>query len=178
MATSSVLISYTSGTRPLAEELTQALLNKGIQAWAGFKDLEYGQQWKLELDRAIENADLFLFLVDPKSRATHWQEEEWRFMLTKAWTDSGKRVLPVVVGSSEPPPFHRNWVSLNVDPASEPQTWTNYVLDAIESIHAQTAHSLTANSRQEREKRLNEIGKAVETLEGRPLGDPRVGLAQ
>src|SRR5208337_4766757 len=115
MATPSVLISNTSGTRLLAEELMQAMQDKGIQAWVGFKDLQFGQQWQLELERAIENAELFLFLVDPQSRVTPWQEAEWQFLLTKAWTDSGKRVLPVVVGSSEPPPFLRNWVSLKVD---------------------------------------------------------------
>ena len=178
MATPSVLISNTSGTRHLVEELTQALLDKGIQAWAGFKDLQYGQQWQVELERAIENAEVFLFLVDPQSRATPWQEAEWQFMLTKAWTNSGKRVIPVVLGSSEPPPFLRNWVSLNVDPTAEPLTWTRRVVDAVESTHSPSVRGLTPKSRRERAKRLSEIGKAVKALDKQPLSKLRTVMEQ
>jgi hypothetical protein len=177
MSNSRVLISYTSGTKPLAEELAKALLQHGIESWAGFKDLDYGQRWTQELDRAIEDADLFLFLVDPKSSATHWQEAEWRSMLAKAWTDSSKRVLPVVVGSAEPPPFLRNWVSLNVDPAAEPRAWTRRVLGAISSIQKQTAQGISSSTRRERAERLHEIGKAVETLEDPSLGESGVGMS-
>lgn len=176
MAAASVLISNTSGTRPLAEQLTQALLEKGIQAWVGYKDLQFGQQWLLELKRATENADLFLFLVDPKSHATPWQEAEWQFLLSKAWTDSGKRVLPVVIGSSEPPPFLRGWVSIKVDPAAEPQTWAHRVVDAVESMHSPGVRGLTAKSRHERQKRLSEIGEAVKALDNRPSDELRTAI--
>jgi hypothetical protein len=168
MGTPSVLISNTSGTRPLAEELTQALLDKGIQTWAGFKDLQIGQQWQVQLERAIENAEVFLFLVDPKSRVTPWLEAEWQFMLANAWTNTGKRVLPVVIGSSEPPPFLRNWVSLNVNPTAEPLTWTRRVVDAIEATHSPTMRGLTSKNKRERAKRLSEMGKAVKALDRQP----------
>jgi hypothetical protein len=178
MAAPSVFLSYAHDTKPLAEELTHALQNKGIQTWVDFQDLRPGQQWRLELERAIEHAQSFLILVGPKSQGTPWQEAEWRAVLTKAWTDSGKRVLPVVVGSSESPPFLRNWVSLKVDPAGEPRTWTRRVVEAVESVHAPTAHRLTAKSRREREKRLNEIGEAVKALDCRPSGDLHTVMGQ
>jgi hypothetical protein len=154
------------------------LQKKGIQYWVDFKDLRPGQQWQQELDRAIENAQSFVILVAPKSQGTPWQEAEWRAVLTKAWTDSEKRVLPVVVGSSESPPFLRNWVSLKVDPALEPKTWKHRVVAALESTQSQTAHSLTAKSRRERERRLDEIGKAVATLEDPQLGDRSTDLVR
>jgi hypothetical protein len=34
-----VFISYATDTQPAAEELTRALEQNGIHAWAGFKDL-------------------------------------------------------------------------------------------------------------------------------------------
>ena len=143
MAVPNVFVSYASDTRPLAEQLTQALNNEGIQSWVDFKNLQPGQQFQRELDRAIEQAECFLILVGPKSRATPWQDAEWRAVLTKAWTDSGKRVLPVVVGSSQSPPFLRNWVSLNVDPSAEPETWTRRVVDALESMDAKPTRAST-----------------------------------
>jgi hypothetical protein len=178
MAAPNVFVSYASDTRPLAEELTDALLNKGIKTWAGFKDLQPGQEWQLELDRAIENADLFLFLVDPQSRVTTWTDFEWRAILTKAWADSGKRVLPVVLGSAEPPPFLRKWVALNVDPVSEPRTWTNRVVNAVESVQSTSSPTLSARNRRERVKRLSEMARAVKALDRQSFGDTLTGPGQ
>jgi hypothetical protein len=178
MAKPRVFISYAHDTKPLAEELTQALLHRGIQTWVDFNNLKPGDECQLELDRAIKNAQSFLILVGPKSRGTPWQEAEWTALLTKAWADSEKRLLPVIVGSSEPPPFLRNWVSLRVDPSEEPQTWTHRVADALGSIHSPTARGLTAKSKREREKRLNEISEAVKALDRQPLGDMPTVLGQ
>ena len=171
MAQRTVFISYASDTKPLAEELTQVLLKEGIHAWVDFKDLKPGQQWKAELENAIDAAQSFLILVGSESRGTPWQETEWRSMLTKAWTDSSKRLLPIVVGSSEPPPFLRNWVSLKIDPTAEPKTWTHRVVDALESIEPSTIDHLPAKSRREREERLAEMGRAIDALDGATDGD-------
>jgi hypothetical protein len=44
MATESdVFISYAADTKPLAEQLTQALQTQGFHAWVDFKDLRPGQ---------------------------------------------------------------------------------------------------------------------------------------
>jgi hypothetical protein len=47
-------------------------------------------------------------------------------------------MLPVVSGA-EPPPFLRNWVPLNIDPAAEPSAWTRRVLDVLRSAGDRTA---------------------------------------
>jgi hypothetical protein len=68
----SVFISYASDTKPRAEELARALENQGLEPWVDFKDLHPGQQWREELERAIEEAQWFLILVGSASRATPW----------------------------------------------------------------------------------------------------------
>jgi hypothetical protein len=178
MTTSSVFISYAHDTKPLVEELTQALQDNGIRTWVDFKDLQPGQQWQLELGRAIDKAQCFVVLVGPNSQGTPRQRVEWGTMLSKAWTDPNKRLLPVVVGSSEPPPFLRNWVSLKVDPTAEPQSWTERVVGALGVIDSPRVRDLTARSRRERQKRLNEIGKAVQTLNTIPLQEPHTVLGK
>lgn len=179
MATNSdIFISYASDTKPLAEELTTALQSQGIQAWVDFKDLRPGQRWKDELERAIEKAHWVLFLIRPNSRATALQEAEWSAVLTNAWADSEKKLLPVVVGGTEPPPFLRNWVAITVDPETEPATWTRHVLDALRSTRNGIVHDLTPRDRRERDERLTEIGKAAAELRKRQLDEPTTGEAQ
>ena len=165
MATESdVFISYATDTKPLAEQLTKTLQTQGFHAWADFKDLRPGQVWQDEIERALENARSFLILVSPGSRASSWQEAEWRAVLAKVWSDSGKRLIPVVVGGTEPPPFLRNWVSLLVDPDAEPANWTHHVVDALRSAPSELTEAQIAENRRQRQLRLDEIGRIAEKL--------------
>jgi TIR domain len=157
-----VFISYAADTKPAAEELTRALEENGIHAWADFKDLHAGQRWQEEIERAADRARQFLVLVGPHSSATPWLELEWRTVLAKAWADSRKSVMPILFGTDEPPAFLRNWVPLRVDRGSEPAQWTLRVLEALRSSRDRSAES-SAN-RRERGQRLKEIHRATEEL--------------
>jgi hypothetical protein len=161
---SGVFISYAADTKPLAEQLTQALQTQGFHAWADFKDLRPGQVWQDEIERALEDARSFLILVSPTSRAGSWQEVEWRAALAKVWTDSDKRLIPVLVGGTEPPPFLRNWVSLIVDPAAEPANWTRHVVNALLSAPNERVPASIDRNRRERERRLDEMSRTAEEL--------------
>jgi hypothetical protein len=162
--TSDVFISYADDTQPLAEELTKAFETRGIQAWVAFKDLQPGQNWRDELDRAVEQAQWLLILAGPDNRTAPRQEAEWQAALTSAWADSNKKMVPVVVGGSATPAFLRRWPPLMVDPAAEPGTWTRRVLDVIQSGANRPLRGLTPEEKWEREQRLTEIGKAAEEL--------------
>jgi hypothetical protein len=170
----SVFISHGTDTRPLAEELTRALESQGIEAWVDFKDLRPGQRWKDELERAIGDAQWFLILVGSGNRATAWQEAEWSTALARTWTDRDKRLLPIVFGQTEPPPFLRNWVSLRVDPTKEPSTWTRHVLDALRSARNEAIHGVDVQNRRERQRRLDEIRRVAEELRESPPDEPLI----
>jgi len=165
-----IFISYAEDTKPLAEELTRALQQQGIETWADFKDLQPGHLWRDELEQAIEHARKFLVLVGPNSRATRWQEWEWRTVLQSVWSDSGKTLIPLVVGANEPPPFLRDWVSLRIDPANGPTTWTGDVLQALGAGRNEAAHGLSTPGRRERQMRLDEIARAAKELDSREAG--------
>ncbi len=83
-----------------------------MEPWVDFNDLQPGQRWREELERAIDAAQWFVILVGAKSRATPWQEAEWSAALARSWADHEKRVLPVVFGEGDAPPFLRNCLSL------------------------------------------------------------------
>lgn len=161
---SNVFISYASDTKSRAQELTRALENQGFEPWVDFKDLQPGQRWRDELERAIGSAVWLLILVGPGSRSTAWQEAEWSAALARSWSDDNKRLLPVVFGEAEPPPFLRDWVSLRVDAEKEPATWTRHVLDALRSLRNEGVHDAGGHSRLLRERRLDEIAGVAEQL--------------
>ena len=176
MATSAnIFISYASDTKPLAEELTKALESQGIEPWVDFKDLQPGQRWREELDRAIAAAQWFVILVGSNSRATPWQEAEWSAALANSWAHSEKKLLPVVFGEGDPPPFLRNWVSLRIDPQREASTWTHHVLGALQNLRNKSVHSVDPQNREERNERFSEVRKAAEELwKGQPDEPPAI----
>jgi TIR domain len=173
MATSeNVFISYAWDTKPLAEELTKELESQGIEPWVDFKDLHPGQRWREELERAIDEAQWLLILVGSDSRTTPWQEAEWSAALARTWENRDKRLLPIVFGHDDPPPFLRNWVALRVNPDTEASTWTGRVLDVLRNVRNEAVHA-GSKTREERQRRLEEIKEAAEALrEGQPGPSP------
>ena len=160
-----VFISYATDTKPMAEALTRALQREGIHAWADFQDLKPGQIWKDEIEQALDKAESFVIMVSPQSRTTPRTDAEWRLALTKAWSDSNKVLIPVVVGGSESPPFLRDWVSLHVDPGAEPNQLSAEILKVLRSSRNRVG--IGASDRQERQKRLDEMALATEELRKR-----------
>ena len=159
-----VFVTYADDTKPLAEQLTSALQKQGFHPWVDFKDLHPGQLWREELDRALDRARSVVIVVSPKSKASSWQEAEWRAALARVWSDSGKTMIPVVVGGDETPPFLRSWVSLRVDPVAEPADWTVHVVDALRSNEDRVLAHSTPEARRERLQRLDEIRQTAEDL--------------
>ena len=159
-----VFISHTWDTKPLAEELANALENQGIESWVDFKNLRPGQVWREELDRAIDSARYFVFLLTPESRATPWQEHEWSAALERFWGNDDKKLLPVIFGNSDSPPFLRDWVPLRVDPRTDASVWTREVVDVLQDFRNHAVHGLDSRNRAERQRRFAELRTTAEQL--------------
>jgi hypothetical protein len=125
-----------------------------------------------EVEYALDKANWYLILVSPDSYATPGEEAEWRAVLAKAWSNSDKRLVPVLVGGSDPPPFLRQWVSLRIDPEAKPENWTSQVLQVLRSAREPVEFGLATRDRQERERRLDEMARAVEASRHPELGTP------
>jgi|SRR5579884_130260 len=95
-----VFISYASDTKELERQ--------GIEPWVDFKNLQPGQRWREELERAIAEAQWVVILAGAHTRTTPWHEAEWSTALADIWVDRDKRVLPIVFGQDDPPPFLRH----------------------------------------------------------------------
>jgi hypothetical protein len=162
MATTS--ISYTQDAKPLARTLAAALCEHGVEAWTDL-DFRPGQPRNEELDRAIDEAEKFVVLVGPKSLTGESKRAEWQAILTRVWEDPKKQLVPVIVGKSPIPACLRDRTQVHIDPEAKPRDWTRPVIDAIKSTNLTNIETPSAKTTQERRKRLEEMSRALATLE-------------
>jgi sulfatase modifying factor 1 len=62
-----VFLSYASQDRPIAEAINRALLDEGHNVFFDREDLPPGEEFHIRIRRAIEEADLFVFLVSEEA---------------------------------------------------------------------------------------------------------------
>jgi len=110
---SDVFLSYSSKYRQHAEALAKELQALGASAWLDSKDLVPGRPWEEEIRKAINDARLIAFLVEPSSPAEKVQQE-YMAALEHSWSDNDKVLLPILIGDAEPPSFLRHVQALRV----------------------------------------------------------------
>jgi sulfatase modifying factor 1 len=62
-----VFISYAREDRVMAQRIFHDLKRNGVDPWLDIENLKVGQNWKLEIGKAIENCDYFLALLSSQS---------------------------------------------------------------------------------------------------------------
>ena len=87
----SLFISYSRKDKEAAHKLTEALKAQELEVWIDWEGIEPSVDWWKEVERGIEGADNFLFLISPDSA---------NFPVCKRELDhavrNGKRLIPVV----------------------------------------------------------------------------------
>lgn len=97
-----IFVSYASEYRDLAERLALALQAEGHESFFDRTRLHAGQPYNAELRAAIEDCDLFVFLVAPESVAPGCYALSELSVAENRWRHPAGRVLPVLVA---PTPF-------------------------------------------------------------------------
>jgi len=110
-----VFISSSNDTKEQAEILSREIERHGISTWLDSRNLIPGQKWKVEVNRALADCQVYLILVGPGSRLGPYQGLEWQGALEKVWSDPEKKLIPVLFGEAEPPAFLRDWVPVRVE---------------------------------------------------------------
>ncbi|HTN48837.1 MAG TPA: toll/interleukin-1 receptor domain-containing protein [Burkholderiaceae bacterium] len=90
-----IFISYSSRYRDLVERLRLALLAEGHEAFVDRAELEPGETFDAELREAIENCDLFIFLLSPESVAPASYALAELALAQSRWRHPRGHVLPV-----------------------------------------------------------------------------------
>lgn len=80
-----VFISYASGDRAEAQKLHEFLVMQGVDAWLDTENLLPGQDWKMEISRALDETDLILLCLSKKSVSREgYVQKEMRLALDRA----------------------------------------------------------------------------------------------
>jgi CheY-like chemotaxis protein len=72
-----VFISYSRQDRFIAETLSRRLREIGFETWLDFSSLVGGDEWKQQIDAAIQSSIAALVLLTPESVASPWVQYEY-----------------------------------------------------------------------------------------------------
>lgn len=86
-----VFISYSRLDQAFVRELNEALHNSDQDPWVDWQKIEIGTKWWTEIQKGIEAADTFVFVVSPNSVASKVCGDEVRHALRH-----GKRFIPIL----------------------------------------------------------------------------------
>ena len=105
-----LFISYSRKDTEIARQLTDRFTAKGLNVWVDWQDIPPSVDWIKEIQKGIEEADIFLFLISPDSVASQICKDEIAHAAL-----NGKRIIPAVVRDVDaklaPPAItHYNWI--------------------------------------------------------------------
>src|SRR4030095_8756340 len=118
---SSLFISYSRKNIEAARKLTEAFKGQDLDFWIDWEGIPPTVDWWKEIEKGIEEADIFLFLISPDSCRSKVCKQE----IAHA-AKNGKRLIPLVVseikGEEAPAEIsHLNWIFIretdDFDPA-------------------------------------------------------------
>src|SRR6185503_10692011 len=105
-----LFISYSRNDTEITRRITERFQKDGLDAWVDWQDIPPSIDWMQEIQKGIEDADVFLYLVSPDSISSPICAEE-----VKHAVSNGKRIIPVVVrdfdARTAPSTItHLNWI--------------------------------------------------------------------
>lgn len=110
-----VFISYAHEDRPKALQVSDFLENSGFSPWIDIRKLYAGQEWELEVSRAIEDADAFIACLSKRSvsKRGHVQAElKKAYRILEKMPEGKVFLIPVLLEKCDPPLAmrHLHWV--------------------------------------------------------------------
>lgn len=92
-----IFLSYSRRNIQRVEEMRQALIGQGYRPWID-PNPRPGQDWRLEVDEAITNADTMIVMVTPDSANSIYVTYEWSYAMGLG--------IPIVVVIFQPAQIH------------------------------------------------------------------------
>lgn len=108
-----IFLSYTQSDRPFARKLSERLGAAGFQVFDPVDELLPGDNWSLEIGRALDASDAMVVLISPASVRSPWVQREIQYALgSERFQD---RLIPVEVEPTDDFPWvlnHLPWIKL------------------------------------------------------------------
>jgi hypothetical protein len=88
---SQIFISYCRKDSEFRRLLDSSLLKLGYSIWVDVRDIEAGQRWSDEVDKALDECSLMLLIMSPDAAESPYVSDEWGYFL-----DSNKPLIPIL----------------------------------------------------------------------------------
>jgi len=169
-----LFISYSRNDTEFTRGFTDRFTVEGLDAWVDWQDIPPSVDWMKEIQKGIEDADVFLFLVSPDSISSPICADEVGHAVA-----NGKRIIPVIVREIDvklaPPTItHLNWIFFSRPQDDFEQSFA-HVLQAIHTDYdwVQTHRRMQVKAlewdRSQREESLLLRGKDLQDAEAQLL---------
>ena len=91
-----IFISYSYKDKQLADKLALELENSGLSIWRAEENIYPGENWSLEIRKALYRADAIVILITQNSAGSKWAYNELEYALSSSRLKD--RVIPVLYG--------------------------------------------------------------------------------
>ena len=91
-------ISYSRTNKEFALKLALELRSSGFDIWLDQLDIPTGSRWDDEVERALEDCEIFLVILTPASSTSENVKDEIGYAI-----DNGKRILPILLENAKVP---------------------------------------------------------------------------
>ena len=91
-------ISYSRINKEFALELALELRNSGFDIWLDQLDIPTGSRWDDEVEKALEECEIFMVILTPASSTSDNVKDEIGYAI-----DAGKRILPILLENAKVP---------------------------------------------------------------------------
>lgn len=97
-----VFISHARGDQAYAARLREVLVRAGLRVWEQ-QDVTPGDNWALEVGKALDKADAVVVLLSPDAMASDWVKREIEFSISSQRFKD--RLIPVLVRPTREVPW-------------------------------------------------------------------------
>lgn len=146
------LISYSRKDQKFVRLLTAALATHDLDIWVDWEGIPLSSKWLAEIERAIEAANAFIFVISPDSLSSEICRAEIRHAAEQC-----KKFIPVIcrdVNPDEAPPELAKWQWLLIRPEDDFDVACTELIEALRTDlkHVRTHTRLLVQAREWEER--------------------------
>lgn len=97
----SVFISYSHKDRETVKNLIDAFDRQEISYWSD-QQIRAGENWKTEIENALNQASIFVILVSPDFAASDWAMYEIGHAISRS-RETGAKLIPIIIREGKIP---------------------------------------------------------------------------
>jgi hypothetical protein len=94
---STVFLSYARSDADIVDRIANDLKSEGINVWLDRENLKAGDEWSVQIEKALKAAGFLVFFISEASLRSEWVSYELLNALSKHRSTGGTRIIPVLL---------------------------------------------------------------------------------